>query len=377
VLKAFGCAGDIGTISVDLTGRTTATAGHRIISDSHGIIEIESTRYPFCVNYDRYASAQPESAASIMPFIPFQQDLNRLVLKVTHLEAPSANVTWGEATKTFTREQLAAGINLPEAFAHTPFDGQFAKLMEAVGRLQDFQNYMIKGTSNYFGNDAGGNIDVNMEGVNDLQMAAARQAAGVPVRHTIVVEPTGASLVNDPVILEPGPIYGAVDVPLSVPLTLLHGPAHFSATDLPAGVAMDANTGVLSGRPTEAGTSRVHVTATSAAGASETDIVLTIEPATLGLPTITSADSATATVGQPFSYQITAAQPARNYFVTVQGDHGTTPPQTSLPPGLTYDTHTGLFFGTPQKAGVFTVQLAAWNGEAIGGKLMKLTIGEK
>ena len=46
----------------------------------------------------------------IVPFVPFNQDLNRLTLTVTNLDAPRAKVTWGGEGREFTREQLAAGV---------------------------------------------------------------------------------------------------------------------------------------------------------------------------------------------------------------------------------------------------------------------------
>ena len=53
---------------------------------------------------------------------------------------------------------------------------------------------MIKGTSNYNGNDNGGNIDDNMIAVQ-AQKDAAVKALLVPVRHTIAIVPAGRSRV--------------------------------------------------------------------------------------------------------------------------------------------------------------------------------------
>ncbi|MFO1524190.1 MAG: GDSL-type esterase/lipase family protein [Kiritimatiellia bacterium] len=62
----------------------------------------------------------PNAPAGILPFLPFQADLNRFTLVVTGLTAPKADVAWGGAAKTFTREQLEAGVNLAEAFPDNP-----------------------------------------------------------------------------------------------------------------------------------------------------------------------------------------------------------------------------------------------------------------
>jgi lysophospholipase L1-like esterase len=48
-LRALGCDGDIGTITVDLAeNRADASEGHRVLSFAGDVIEIESARYPFC-----------------------------------------------------------------------------------------------------------------------------------------------------------------------------------------------------------------------------------------------------------------------------------------------------------------------------------------
>ena len=104
-LKALGQNGDIGTITVDAANsKAEATTGHKVLSFQNGVTEIESTRYPFCFIDDEKSGM---SSRSILPFVPFNHDLNRFMLVVTGLKADIAKVTWGTATKTFTRDQLA------------------------------------------------------------------------------------------------------------------------------------------------------------------------------------------------------------------------------------------------------------------------------
>src|SRR5882724_8227275 len=66
-------------------------------------------------------------------------------------------------------------------------------------------------------------------------------------------------------------------------------------------------------------------------------------------PSITSALTASATVGTPFSYQITANNNPTSYNAT------------DLPQGLTVDTTTGLISGTSTATGVFPVIISATN----------------
>src|SRR5205823_9737936 len=66
-------------------------------------------------------------------------------------------------------------------------------------------------------------------------------------------------------------------------------------------------------------------------------------------PSITSPLTASATVGTPFSYQITANNNPVSYNAT------------DLPAGLTVNTTTGLISGTPTAPGTFPVTITATN----------------
>ena len=76
--------------------------------------------------------------------LPFQQDLNRLTLKVTGLPTARADVQWGGATRSFTREQLAAGVNLAAEFLDNPFSAPFKQVLDAVAAKQVFETAMVK-----------------------------------------------------------------------------------------------------------------------------------------------------------------------------------------------------------------------------------------
>ena len=376
ILKALACKGQIGAIDVDMKGRARASAGHAVVRFSGGAVVLDSSRYPFCYNYDPFTSKDADGVASIVPYVPFSRDLNRLMLKVTNLDAPGADVTWGNETRSFTRDQLATGINLAEQFPHTPFDNTFARVMAAILDKQDFENYMIKGTSNYFGNDNGGNADNNMIAVH-AQKDAAVKALMVPVRHTIAIVPAGGSETAAPVITGTMMAYATSGQVFTYRISALHAPASFAAAGLPEGLNINSSTGEITGTPADAGVSSISLAATNSRGSGAGTLTLTVAAPLPDRPVVTSPTTASGTVGVSFSYQITAANAPTHYFATSPGAKGTVPPASSLPAGLTYDMATGVVSGTPKAAGTYPIQVAAMNASGVACSLVTLTVKGK
>src|SRR5205809_5194662 len=79
-------------------------------------------------------------------------------------------------------------------------------------------------------------------------------------------------------------------------------------------------------------------------------------------PKITSATTASGTVGVAFSYQITADQSINTYGAT------------GLPAGLSVNTSTGLISGTPTTAGTYSVTISATNSSGTGSATLTSTI---
>jgi lysophospholipase L1-like esterase/fibronectin type 3 domain-containing protein len=79
-------------------------------------------------------------------------------------------------------------------------------------------------------------------------------------------------------------------------------------------------------------------------------------------PSITSATTASGTVGSAFSYQITAANSPTSYSAT------------GLPAGLNINTATGAISGTPTTAGTSTITLGATNANGTGNATLTLTV---
>lgn len=197
-LRAMDLDGQIAVITVDLDGKTTASAGQKVLSSKKGRIEIESSRYPFCFSG---TEKDPDGTRSILPFVPFQEDLNRFTLTVKNLPGRQAEVKWGDASKTFSKQQLEKGINLAAEFVEdNPFASAFDRVMKAVEEKQKLETVMVKGPINSLGN-------LKADIAADPKLAKAVEAfrtalsthweakdrmvrsAVQPVRHTIEIKP--------------------------------------------------------------------------------------------------------------------------------------------------------------------------------------------
>ena len=198
-LKAMGLDGNIGTITVDWTGKATATDGHKIVSSAPAKVEIESSRYPFCFSG---GEKDPAGTLSILPYVPFQDDLNRFVLVVQNFPDPQAEVTWGKEKKAFSREQLAKGINLAAEFLNNPFKESFDRVVEAVGLKQQYETLIIKNiitNFRYIADDRkedpefGTALDLIRQRLMKKHGTYAEKvhAAMVPVKHVIEIAPAG------------------------------------------------------------------------------------------------------------------------------------------------------------------------------------------
>jgi lysophospholipase L1-like esterase len=140
-LKALGCDGEIGTITVDLSGnKAEATEGHKVLSATDGTVEVESTRYPFVT---AGKSDDPGSARAAAAFVPFDEELNRFKLVVTGATGKT-KVTWGDVSKEFDADALAKGINLAAEFPDNPFGPAFAKVAAVVKEQQEFETPAVK-----------------------------------------------------------------------------------------------------------------------------------------------------------------------------------------------------------------------------------------
>ena len=146
LLKAMGFEGDIGTLDLDWAGNSVRTdAGQTATVAAPGRIEVESRRLPLCL-FDDTAAAEGYPSVPcryVLRCCPFEEELNRYVLRVRGLPNQPVRVTWGGRALVFTREQLEAGVNLAAEFPDNPFGPTMRRLDAAVWRKQVYERSLF------------------------------------------------------------------------------------------------------------------------------------------------------------------------------------------------------------------------------------------
>ncbi|MBU6315942.1 MAG: putative Ig domain-containing protein, partial [Acidobacteria bacterium] len=131
---------------------------------------------------------------------------------------------------------------------------------------------------------------------------------------------------------------------------------------LPQGVTFDAGSGILSGT-TNATPSDYPLVfkATNALGSVTQNFILTVA----GNVSITSADKATGTKGNPFSHTVLATGASTPALALVSG---------ALPAGVTFDPATGILAGTPTADGVYNLVFSATDNSGSAKQNFTLTL---
>jgi len=162
------------------------------------------------------------------------------------------------------------------------------------------------------------------------------------------------SLVTPPRITGPTNFNGQVGVNFSNLFTATNGQTYFTATNLPAGLALDEATGIVSGIPEVAGRlTNCRVGAGNPAASSETPIAFTILPAFLG------ASSVTGFVNDGgFSHWVAVG--TNNFGSNLKYA------ASGLPTGMSINATSGVISGKPTVAGAFpaTVTITALGASA-------------
>ena len=150
-------------------------------------------------------------------------------------------------------------------------------------------------------------------------------------------------------VTKPGTLQATQGVFFSYQILATNNPTNYGVGGLPPGLTYNGTTGLISGTPTDAQIAVLRITASNYDGTSET-VIVNMRIVAAGAPVITSALTVQATVGTPFLYQIAATNNPTSYRSG-----------SGLPPGLGFNTTTGLISGTPTMALTAVVAITASN----------------
>lgn len=187
--------------------------------------------------------------------------------------------------------------------------------------------------------------------------AATRGGSGVAI---VTFKIAAAS--TKPVITSATSANAVVNTSFTYKITASNSPKSFGATGLPAGLSVNASTGLISGKAISTGTYQITVSASNAAGTGAAKVSLTVAAAVGQIPVITSGPLINGQQGKALTYKITASNSPKSFAVS------------GLPSGLSVNASSGVISGTPSSAGSTNVTVSATNSAGTGTKAVKFVI---
>lgn len=188
----------------------------------------------------------------------------------------------------------------------------------------------------------------------------ATNATGTTTGTLTIVIYNGSA--QTPVITSALSATATASVGFNYSIAATNNPTSYFAIGLPAGLIFEPAGGGIYGTPSVTGTYNVTIRASNSGGTGSATLVLTVNTFTPQPPVITSALTASGTVGTAFSYVTTAINNPASFGAT------------GLPAGLSIDRTSGIISGTPAAAGTFNVALSATNAQGTGTAILSLSI---
>ena len=196
-------------------------------------------------------------------------------------------------------------------------------------------------------------------GTYAVQISASNSAGTGSAALQIQISP---ALVAAPVITSATTASAQVGGNFSYSINATNSPTSYGASSLPSGLSLNTTTGVIFGKPTQAGTYALTLEANNAGGTGSRVLVISVESAVLPVPEITSQTTLQGVSGAAFAYRIEATNSPTGFGVV------------DLPSGLTLNSTTGVISGTLPSARVYEITLTASNASGTASKKLTLTV---
>ena len=182
----------------------------------------------------------------------------------------------------------------------------------------------------------------------------------------VVVERPAQCPTPAPVITSGNTALGTVGSAFGYTLTTTGTVNSLSVTNLPSGLSFNAQTGVISGVPAQAGTFTATLRAANACASHEKTLTIIVGggggSCPLTAPTFVGELSVSVTANQSFSYTIQTSGTVTSLDVT------------NVPSWLNFSTTSKVLFGTPTASGEFRVTLKAANECALTERVLVITV---
>jgi len=173
-------------------------------------------------------------------------------------------------------------------------------------------------------------------GTYTINLSASNVAGTGTAALSLVVNDGTGSGASTPVLTGTLIVTGTTGQPFSYTITATNSPTSFNAVNLPTGLHIDTATGVISGTITSAGLYIVPINAINGSGTGSGALNVNIQ---------TVNQSLTAVKNSYYNYSVNAGSNITGFTAT------------GLPPGLSFNTASGVIFGTPTTTGTYAVTI--------------------
>ena len=195
--------------------------------------------------------------------------------------------------------------------------------------------------------------DAGVVGVRIVKPASRKSAQGISRVRNLRV----GDLLTPPVIKTNTLPHAVVNTPYSATVETVDGrPGLFAAVGLPAGLAIDSQTGTIAGTPTATGTTEFTVYFRDPDGLTTSkELTITVD-SSAAAPVISTTSLPNGEVAAAYSATLTTVGNVAGTWLRTAGN---------LPAGLALNSATGVISGSPTAVGTsgFTVRFTATNGQ--------------